>query len=193
MRLKISLLFQCSCASHAPPPHLAANRGAFLLTVAHPIYSIMSNRPLLPHPKIQTNALTMQNTCDNKVLTFLFTTHGCSSDTVYHHSPNTPSPLVNQHLRPGCARCLPIAPHAAVMTLKARGRTPALRQTPGRFLPPLPPCLPFQQPAATGLWKKAALEFRVPGNTRPRVQHEPVADGAGVGEPSLAYLRVKPA
>lgn len=168
------------------------------LTVAQPIYSIMSNRPLLPHHKIQTTALTMQNTCCDKVLTFLFTTHGCSSDTIYYHSPNTPSPLANQHLRPGCALCLPIAPDATVMIFtKARGRTPTLHQTPQRFLLPVPPCLPVQQPAAAGLWKKTALEFRVgdqrvPGDTRPRGQHEPVTDGAGVGKPWLAYLRAKP-
>ena len=100
----------------------------------------MSNRPLLPHHKIQTTSLTMQNTCDNKVLTSLFTTHICSSDTIYYHSPNTPSPLVNQHLCLCCALCLPITPDATVMTfMKAQWRTSMLHQSPH----PVPPsCLP---------------------------------------------------
>ena len=147
------------------------------LIVAHSIYLIMSNRPLLPHHKIQTTSLTMQNTCcDNKVLTFLFTTRICSSDTIYYHSPNTPSPLVNQHLCLCCALCLPIAPDATVMTfMKARWRTSTFHQTPH----PVPPsCVSLLVlPAASCRWVPGASlaprvgDQLVPGNMWPRGPH----------------------
>ena len=151
------------------------------LTVPHPIYLIMSNRPLLPQHKIQTTSLTTQNTCcDNKILTFLFTTRVCSSDTIYYHSPNTPSPLVSQHLSVLCP--LP--------SQRSRRHRHDLHESAAEdvYAPPSPTsassflCLPawlpgferrrplssWSQPGSQGGRPASAWEHMAPGTTRTR-------------------------